>query len=131
MLRTALLLTVSILAVLVASMPAVAQWIEFGKLTASDAAAGDVFGGIDGGVAISGNTAIVGAFQSDDAGDRSGSAYLFNVTTGNQLYKRTGSDGTSGTGSGGPSPLAATRPSSGHTRTTTQVTVPARRICST
>jgi len=59
------------------------------KLTASDAAAGDFFGES---VAISGNIAIVGALANDDAGANSGSAYLFNVTTGNQLFKLTASD---------------------------------------
>ena len=44
------------------------------KLTASDAAPGDEFG-IS--VAISGDTAIVRAYLDDDAGENSGSAYLF------------------------------------------------------
>ena len=47
---------------------------QLAKLTASDAAPGDEFGFS---VAISGNTAIVGASQDDDAGSNSGSAYLF------------------------------------------------------
>ena len=59
------------------------------KLTATDAAAGDAFGYS---VAISGNRAIVGANSDDDAGSRSGSAYVFDVTTGTQLYKLTASD---------------------------------------
>ncbi|MEX2214306.1 MAG: PQQ-binding-like beta-propeller repeat protein [Phycisphaeraceae bacterium] len=59
------------------------------KLTASDAAAGDQFGFS---VAVSGNTAIVGAFGDDDAGFNSGSAYLFDATTGNQLFRLTASD---------------------------------------
>jgi len=62
---------------------------ELFKLTASDAAEGDNFGYA---VAISGNTAIVGARYDDDAGSLSGSAYLFDVTTGNQLFKLTASD---------------------------------------
>ena len=88
-----LLLTVSVLAVLVASMPAVAEWTESGKLTASDAAEGDWFGRS---VAISGNTAIVAAFNDDDGGDLSGSAYLFNTTTGEELFKLTASDADEG-----------------------------------
>jgi hypothetical protein len=44
------------------------------KLTASDAAADDWFGNS---VAISGNTAVVGAIQDDDGSFDSGSAYLF------------------------------------------------------
>jgi len=57
---------------------------ELFKLTASDAAANDVFGSS---VAISGNTAVIGAPY-----DNSGSAYLFDVTTGQQLRKLTTSD---------------------------------------
>ena len=44
------------------------------KLTASDAAANDLFGGT---AAISGNTAIVGARSNDDAGYDAGAAYIF------------------------------------------------------
>jgi len=64
---------------------------QLAKLTATDAAAGDCFGGS---VAISGNTAIVGAWG--DHGDRSGSAYLFDVTTGKQLAKLTVADTATG-----------------------------------
>jgi FG-GAP repeat/PEP-CTERM motif len=49
-------------------------WAQVAKLTASDAAQEDEFG-IS--VAISGNTAIVGASATDDAGSKSGSAYVF------------------------------------------------------
>ena len=59
------------------------------KLTASDAAASDQFGKD---VAISGNNAIVGAPTDDDGASSSGSAYIFNVTTGAQLHKLTASD---------------------------------------
>ncbi|MCK5113789.1 MAG: FG-GAP repeat protein [Phycisphaerae bacterium] len=59
------------------------------KLTASDAAADDYFGSQ---LAISGNTAIVGAWGNDDKGDMSGSAYLFNATTGEEITKLTASD---------------------------------------
>ncbi len=51
----------------------VATGSQIAKLTASDAAAGDYFG-IS--VALSGSTAIVGAYQDDDTGGNSGSAYL-------------------------------------------------------
>ena len=44
------------------------------KLTASDAAAGDFFGIA---VAVSGDTAVVGAYRSDGAGTNSGAAYVF------------------------------------------------------
>jgi FG-GAP repeat len=50
------------------------SWTQQQKLTASDAAAGDSFGAS---VAISGDTAVVGARFDDDAGTISGSAYVF------------------------------------------------------
>ena len=62
---------------------------ELLKLTASDGAVDDMFGWS---VDISGNIAIVGAEAYDNAGDRSGSAYLFDVTTGQELRKLTASD---------------------------------------
>jgi len=43
-------------------------------------------------VAVSGNVAIVGAYLSDDAGTQSGSAYLFDTTTGQELFKLTADD---------------------------------------
>ncbi|HIF62631.1 MAG TPA: hypothetical protein EYQ35_00525, partial [candidate division UBP10 bacterium] len=46
------------------------NWGEVKKITASDAAGGDQFGTS---VAISGDTAIVGAWRNDDAGSDSGS----------------------------------------------------------
>jgi len=67
--------------------------LQLAKLTASDAAAGDRFGSS---VAISGNVALIGAFSNDDAGDSSGSAYLFDITTGLQLAKLTASDAALG-----------------------------------
>ena len=57
------------------------------KLTASDTAASDTFSNS---AAISGNTAVVGAKWDDDGG--TGSAYLFDVTIGNQLFKLTASE---------------------------------------
>jgi nucleoside-specific outer membrane channel protein Tsx len=53
-----------------------AGWNQVTKLTASDAAAGDLFGGS---VAISGNLAVIGAFVDDDNGANSGSAYTFEL----------------------------------------------------
>jgi hypothetical protein len=67
----------------------VANGKQLFKLTADDAAEGDEFGRS---VGISGNIAIVGAYFDDDAQINSGSAYLFDVTTGNQLLKLTASD---------------------------------------
>lgn len=49
-------------------------WTQQVKLTAADAAASDEFGHS---VAISGDTAVVGAYLDDDAGASSGSAYVF------------------------------------------------------
>lgn len=49
-------------------------YVEQAKLTASDAAAGEEFGGS---AAISGDTAVVGARLDDDAGADSGAAYVF------------------------------------------------------
>jgi hypothetical protein len=79
---------------LLGCLPASAQSItEDFKLTASDAAAADEFGIA---VAISGTTAIVGSWQDDQVGTNSGSAYLFDTATGNQLFKLTASDGAAG-----------------------------------
>ena len=49
-------------------------WTEQAKLTASDAAALDDFGFS---VSVGGETVVVGAHGNDDAGSRSGSAYVF------------------------------------------------------
>ena len=67
------------------------------KLTADDGEAGDQFGLS---VAISGTTAIVGAWRDTDAGYGSGSAYLFDTTTGEQRFKLTASDAAAGDGFG-------------------------------
>ena len=77
-------------------------WGQVAKLTAADAAAGDGFGSS---VAISGDTVIVGASGDDDAGERSGSAYLFardqeGAEAWGQVAKLTAADGASGDGFG-------------------------------
>ena len=73
------------------ALPAVGQTInENLKLLPSDGASLDFFGYS---VAISGITAVVGAVLDGDNGDRSGSAYLFDTTTGQQLFKLLPSDG--------------------------------------
>jgi hypothetical protein len=71
------------------------SWTQQAKLAASDTAAGDEFGLS---VAVSGDTAIVGARYDDDAGDRSGSAYIFvrNGTSWTQQAKLTASDAAAG-----------------------------------
>ena len=49
-------------------------WFQQAKLTASDAAGGELFGSS---VALDGDTAVVGANFDSDAGFASGSAYVF------------------------------------------------------
>jgi hypothetical protein len=66
---------------------------ELFKLTPADPTAVNLFGLS---VAVSGNVAIVGAHGDDDAGSFSGSAYLFDVTTGQQLRKLTASEAAAG-----------------------------------
>lgn len=68
------------------------DWAEESKLTASDAAPLDHFGWS---VSVSDDVAIVGAYQDDDAGGDSGSAYVFRFD-GNTWFeetKLTASDG--------------------------------------
>ncbi|MEM6749731.1 MAG: dockerin type I domain-containing protein [Planctomycetota bacterium] len=60
------------------------------KLTAPDAALGDQFGWS---VAVSGTTALVGSYRDADNGGSSGSAYLFDTTTGGLLHKLVAPDG--------------------------------------
>ena len=63
---------------------------QIAKLLPDDGAEGDNFGGS---VAISGTTAIVGAWRDGDNGPYSGSAYLFDTTTGEQIAKLLPDDG--------------------------------------
>ena len=68
------------------------SWLEVDKLTASDGAAGDGFHA----VSHSGDRAIVGAFQDDDLGTNSGSAYVFELQGDGswlEVDKLTASDG--------------------------------------
>ncbi|NEQ40995.1 MAG: hypothetical protein F6K40_34205 [Okeania sp. SIO3I5] len=60
------------------------------KLTAPDGSAHDLFGRS---VALSNNIALIGAYTDDDNGTNSGSAYLFDTTTGSLLHKFTAPDG--------------------------------------
>ncbi|NOK11951.1 DUF7507 domain-containing protein [Corallococcus exercitus] len=72
------------------------MWSGQAKLTASDAAAGDVFGS---GVALSGDTAVVGAYGDDTAaGVNAGAAYVFvrSGTTWSEQAKLTASDAAEG-----------------------------------
>ncbi|MCK9516995.1 MAG: FG-GAP repeat protein [Ottowia sp.] len=72
-------------------------WTQQAKLVPSDGAANDWFGFL---VAISGdgNTTIVGAYQDDDNGSNSGSAYIFTKSgvTWTQQAKLVPSDGAGG-----------------------------------
>ena len=66
--------------------------LELIKLTADDGEADDLFGHS---VAVDGNTAVIGAYQDDDKGDDSGSAYVFIRESGgwSKAAKLTASDG--------------------------------------
>ncbi len=68
-------------------------WTEQAKLTASDAAPFDNFGE---GVALDGETALIGATGDDDNGSRSGSVYVFTHSAGvwKEQAKLTTSDGS-------------------------------------
>ncbi|KAA3606902.1 MAG: T9SS C-terminal target domain-containing protein [Calditrichaeota bacterium] len=67
------------------------SWSQQAKLTASDAAAGDIFGRS---VSINGDYTVIGADRNDDAGSNSGSAYIFHRsgTSWTQQAKLTASD---------------------------------------
>jgi len=68
-------------------------WAQVRKLLASDGAQGNRFGTS---VATSGNLIVVGAESDDDNGTDSGSAYVFDETTGQQLFKLLALDGRAG-----------------------------------
>ena len=63
-----------------------AQTNEDLKLLASDGDADDRFGFS---IAVSGNTAVIGAAWNDEDGDASGSAYVIDITTGQEFFKLT------------------------------------------
>jgi len=71
------------------------SWSEQAKLSAADGAAGDEFGYS---VALSGDTAVIGAARDDDKGNDSGSAYVFtrSGTSWSQQTKLTAADGVAG-----------------------------------
>jgi len=60
------------------------------KLTADDAEANAWFGNS---VAIHGNLALVGSYNDDEVSYAAGAAYLFDVSTGQQIFKWTAPDG--------------------------------------
>ena len=84
-----------------------ATYGQVAKLTASDAASFDYFGCS---VAIAGATIVVGAYQDDDGGDLSGSAYLFSEAGSEGLVAGSDSDPT-------PQPTTAALGSDAATRT--------------
>lgn len=65
------------------------QTMELHKLLPSDGAANDYFGRS---AAISGDLAVIGAFGNSDSGPFSGSAYIFDASTGQQKHKLLPSD---------------------------------------
>ncbi|MDG2053622.1 MAG: FG-GAP repeat protein, partial [Phycisphaerales bacterium] len=72
------------------------NWTEVNKLTASDGAAEDYFGGS---VSISGNYAVIGAYGDDDDGSYSASAYVFErdgAGVWSEAQKLTASDAAAG-----------------------------------
>ena len=71
------------------------SWSQQAKMLPSDGAQGDQFGGR---LAVSGDTAVVGASQDDDQGEDSGSAYVFrrSGTSWCQQAKLLASDGAQG-----------------------------------
>lgn len=75
----------------------VSSGLETAMLLADDGAAGDLFGAS---LALDGTTLIVGAPGDADNGLESGSAYLFDVVTGQQLAKLVPSTGAPGDGFG-------------------------------
>ena len=66
---------------------------QVAKLVASDGAANDQFGFS---IAINNGVVAIGAVWDDDHGSQSGSAYLFDASTGAQLFKLLPQDGTAG-----------------------------------
>jgi len=66
---------------------------ELHKLVPSDGAQDNNFGCS---VGVSGDLAVIGAFYDDDMGWLSGSAYVFNIATGQELFKLLATDGAAG-----------------------------------
>ncbi len=68
----------------------VATGLETNLFMPEDGQGDDNFGSL---VRIDGNIALIGALGDDDMGVDSGSAYLYDLSTGNELFKLTASDG--------------------------------------
>lgn len=98
------------------------------KLLAKDGEADDIFGGR---VAVHGATAIIGCFGNDDYGNNSGSAYLFDTITGEQMPSCCPMTVRRTTNSVAGSVSMQRRPSLRPDVTTTTATTRARLTCST
>ena len=86
--------TLSIVAMIAIAAPAYGQVMnEDIKLLAGDGAAGDFFGRS---ISIDSGVIAVGAYGDDYNGADSGSAYLFDASTGAQIAKLLPSDGAAG-----------------------------------
>jgi len=88
-----LLLAANLLGFRSTSVQAGPPWEEVYEFTASDREIGDQFGSS---VAANGDFAIISNRIDDDNGFQSGSAYLFNMQTGEELVKYLASDGFGG-----------------------------------
>jgi len=73
------------------------------KLVPADGSAEDFFGGS---VALSQSHALIGAPSDDDKGSESGSAYVFDASNGQQLFKLHPADGVTGDGFGSSAALS-------------------------
>jgi WD40 repeat protein len=71
--------------------------VQVDKIYADDAAAGDAFGNV---LAVDDGLIAIGSPLDDDLGTSSGSAYIFDLATGNQLFKLLADDGLAGDGFG-------------------------------
>ncbi|HEX9713604.1 MAG TPA: FG-GAP repeat protein [Actinomycetota bacterium] len=92
--RAALAALAAALALVLGTQPVQAA-TQQAKLTAADGATNNLFGSS---VSVSGDTALIGAYNDDDKGASSGSAYVFTRSGGawTQQAKLTASDGTVG-----------------------------------
>ena len=88
-----ILLALTFLTFSCVSMAQAHPWEQIQKIAPSDGAQSDWFGAS---VAMDGNLAVIGSYLDDDNGTDSGSAYVFDITTGQQLFKLLASDGSFG-----------------------------------
>jgi len=88
---TTLLIPITLLATTFSTVTRADEiWDQTQKLTAADGQPGDAFGSY---VAMEGSIAVIGAPLDDDNGIDSGSAYVINSSTGQQLAKLLPTDG--------------------------------------